>query len=284
MNRQDSSRRAMLAGLAAAGAIAALGGPSPMIAPARAQLPEQTDQPPRLDVPFVPTPQAVVDRMLEIARVTGRDFVMDLGCGDGRMLVTAASRFGSRGRGVDIDPQRIEEANANARKANVADKVSFAVQNLFDTTIREADVLTMYLLPGVNLQLRPRILDEMKPGSRIVSHAFDMGDWEADLRDQVGYSRIYFWLVPAKIAGKWIISDGADEIEATLVQQFQKITGGVARAPGGSGTVAGLVSGDEARLLIQVRGEAKIYAGRVSGDRMTPLPGGGAQGWTAARA
>lgn len=275
MIRPDISRRTILSGLAGLGALAA--------APGFAQTPENAVGP-RLDVPYVPTPQEVVDRMLEIAKVTGKDFVMDLGCGDGRMLVTAATKFGSRGRGVDLNPLRIKEANANAQNAKVSDKVTFEVKNLFDTSIKEADVLTMYLLPGVNLQLRPRILDEMKPGSRIVSHAFDMGDWEADYRDEVGYSRIYYWIVPAKIGGKWIITDGSEKIEAELVQSFQKITGGVTRSVGRSGTIVGLVNGEDVRLVVQSAGQAKMYAGRFSGDRLTPLPGPAGQGWTATRA
>lgn len=263
------TRRSMIAGL---GALAA--------SPALAQLPEH-DTPLSLDVPYVPTPQDVVDRMLAAARVTGKDFVMDLGCGDGRMLVTAASKFGARGRGVDLNPQRIREANANAQKANVTDKVRFEVKNLFETSIAEADVLTMYLLPSVNLQLRPRIFDEMKPGSRIVSHSFDMGDWEADLRDQVNYARIYYWVVPAKIGGKWIIADGADRIEATLVQTHQKITGGEVKFDGGTAPVMGLVTGEEARIVTQIRGEPRVYAGKVAGAQILPLVPG--QGWTAAR-
>ncbi len=265
------SRRSMLIGV---GALAAT--------PAFAQLPEQMEQPPRLDVPYVPTPQEVVDRMLAIAKVSGKDFVMDLGCGDGRMLVTAASKFGSRGRGVDLNPVRIKEANANAQSAKVSDKVTFEVKNLFETSISDADVLTMYLLPSVNLQLRPRIFDEMKPGSRIVSHSFDMGDWDADLRDQVNYSRIYYWVVPAKVAGKWIITDGADKIEADIVQTHQKITGGTVKFTGGSAPVMGLVTGQDVRIMTQIRGEPRIYAGRVSGNSMAPIAGG-AQGWTAVR-
>ncbi len=264
------SRRSMLIG---AGALAAT--------PAFSQVSEQV-APPRLDVPYVPTPQEVVDRMLAIAKVSGKDFVMDLGCGDGRMLVTAASKFGSRGRGVDLNPVRIKEANANAQSAKVSDKVTFEVKNLFETSIADADVLTMYLLPSVNLQLRPRIFDEMKPGSRIVSHSFDMGDWEADLRDQVNYSRIYYWVVPAKVAGKWIITDGADKIEADIVQTHQKITGGTVKFTGGSAPVMGLVTGQDVRIMTQIRGEPRIYAGRVSGNSMAPIAGG-AQGWTAAR-
>jgi hypothetical protein len=264
------SRRTIIAGL---GALAAT--------PAFAQSPNSSDAPPRLDVPYVPTPQEVVDRMLDIAKVSGKDFVMDLGCGDGRMLVTAASKFGARGRGVDLNPQRIKEANANAQKANVTDKVAFEVKNLFDTSIKDANVLTMYLLPSVNLQLRPRILEEMRPGSRIVSHSFDMGDWEADLQDRVSYARIYYWMVPASFGGKWVITDGADKIELELVQTFQKITGGSVKFSGGTAPVMGLVSGEELRLTTQVRGEPRFYAGRLSGDKIAPIAG--AQGWTAVR-
>lgn len=264
------SRRSLLGGV---GALAAT--------PVFAQLAEP-DAAPRLDVPYVPTPQEVVDRMLAIAKVSAKDFVMDLGCGDGRMLVTAASKFGSRGRGVDLNPQRIKEANANAQAAKVTDKVTFEVKNLFDTSIADANVLTMYLLPSVNLQLRPRIFDEMKPGSRIVSHSFDMGDWEADLRDQVNYSRIYYWVVPAKVGGNWVITDGADKIAMTLVQTHQKITGGEVKFTGGAAPVMGLVTGEEVRITTQIRGEPRVYAGRVSGNQMVPIAGG-AQGWTAAR-
>jgi hypothetical protein len=264
------SRRSLLGGI---GALAAT--------PAFAQLAEP-DAAPRLDVPYVPTPQEVVDRMLAIAKVSGKDFVMDLGCGDGRMLVTAASKFGSRGRGVDLNPQRIKEANANAQAAKVTDKVTFEVKNLFETSIADADVLTMYLLPSVNMQLRPRIFDEMKPGSRIVSHSFDMGDWEADLRDQVNYSRIYYWVVPAKVGGTWTITDGADKIAMTLVQTHQKITGGDVKFTGGSAPVMGLVTGSEVRITTQIRGEPRVYVGRVSGNQMVPIAGG-AQGWTATR-
>ena len=134
----------------------------------------------------------------------------------------------------------------------------------------------------MNLQLRSRIFDEMKPGSRIVSHSFDMGDWDADLRDQVNYSRIYYWVVPAKIAGKWIITDGADKIEAELVQTHQKITGGTVKFTGGSASVMGLVTGLDVRIMTQIRGEPRLYAGRLSGNAITPIAGG-TQGWTAAR-
>lgn len=182
-------------------------------------------RPAGLDVPYVPTPQEVVDRMLQIADVKGTDYVIDLGCGDGRMPITAAKVYGAKGFGVDLNPVRIEEANANAKREGVTDKVSFEVKNLFDTKIADASVMTMYLLPSVNLQLRPRILNEMKPGTRIVSHAFDMGDWEPDQQETIGYRSIYFWIVPAKVEGRWTLNAGGETIAVDLKQQFQKIDG-----------------------------------------------------------
>ena len=234
---------------------------------------------PTLDVPYVPTPQQVVDRMLEIAKVSGKDFVMDLGCGDGRMLVTAATRFGARGFGVDLNPVRIREATDNAARAKVGDKVKFEVRNLFDTPIKDADVLTMYLLPSVNLQLRPRILDEMKPGSRIVSHAFNMSEWEPDHREKVDGREVYFWIVPGKYEGKWTITDGGSKIALNLKQTFQKLEG-VAESGATKGKAQGRIAGEEVRLSVALNGQTKIYAGRVSGDRLTPMGGGD---WSASK-
>lgn len=150
------------------------------------------------DVPYVPTPQPVVDAMLELANVSKNDIVYDLGCGDGRIVITAAKRSGSRGVGVDINPERIKEANANAKKAGVADKVKFIEGDLFKTDFSEATVVTLYLLNAVNLKLRPKLLTELKPGTRIVSHAFHMGDWKPEKTVQVDGNTIYFWTVPAK--------------------------------------------------------------------------------------
>jgi SAM-dependent methyltransferase len=152
----------------------------------------------RRDVPYVPTPQEVVDEMLKMANVGKNDVVYDLGCGDGRLVVTAVKKFGAkRGVGVDIDPQRIRESDENARAAGVADRVKFVVQDLFKTDIREATVVTLYLLPDVNLRLRPKLLSDLKPGTRIVSHAFDMGDWQPEKTASVDGRMIYFWTVPA---------------------------------------------------------------------------------------
>ena len=187
---------------------------------------QDTQDKPKLDVIYVPTPQEVVDRMLEMAQVKSTDFVIDLGCGDGRNVVTAAQKFGARGFGVDIDPQRIKEAKENAEKAGVADKTDFRVANLFETKISDANVMMMYLLSSINLKLRPRILDEMAPGTRIVSHAFDMGDWKPDERDTVGYRNVYLWIVPAKVEGRWNVKTADGQTMALdLKQQFQEVDG-----------------------------------------------------------
>jgi SAM-dependent methyltransferase len=151
-----------------------------------------------LDVPYVPTPMKVVDAMLDLARVTQNDAVYDLGCGDGRIVVRAAQRFGCSGIGVDLDPQRIAEARDNARKAGVAHRARFEVGDVFEFDFSRATVVTMYLLPFINLRLKPRLLNELAPGTRIVSHDFDMGDWPPERRVDVEHSRIFLWTVPPR--------------------------------------------------------------------------------------
>ena len=151
-----------------------------------------------LDVPYVPTPMAVVDAMLDLAKVTSSDTVYDLGCGDGRIVVRAATRFGCRGVGVDLNPERVREAKQNAAKAAVTELTRFEVGDVFDFDFSPASVVTMYLLPSVNLKLRPRLQKELKPGTRIVSHDFHMGDWPAQITREVGRSRIYLWTIPAR--------------------------------------------------------------------------------------
>lgn len=152
---------------------------------------------PQLDVPYVPTKQAVVNAMLKMADVKAGDVLYDLGCGDGRIVVTAAKNHGATGMGFDINPERIAEANQNAKTAGVTDKVKFVTANLFDADLSEATVITLYLLPEVNLKLRPKLLS-LKPGTRIVSHAFDMGDWKPEKSENVDGATIYFWTVPEK--------------------------------------------------------------------------------------
>jgi phospholipid N-methyltransferase len=152
------------------------------------------------DVPYVPTPQAVVDRMLQIANVNSNDVVYDLGSGDGRIPITAVRQFkAQRAVGIDINPERIREANQNAQRANVTDRVEFRQQDLFQTDLRDASVVTLYLLPTVNVRLRPKLLSELKPGTRIVSHSFDMGDWKPERVENVDGKIIYYWTVPQNV-------------------------------------------------------------------------------------
>jgi precorrin-6B methylase 2 len=156
----------------------------------------QTQAPARTpDVPYVPTSQELVVEMLKLANVTKNDVVYDLGCGDGRIVITAAKQFGAHAVGVDINPERIKEANENARKAGVADKVKFVEGDLFTADIQPATVVTLYLLPNVNLKLRPRLLRELKPGTRIVSHSFDMDDWKPEKEQDIHGSRLYLWTI-----------------------------------------------------------------------------------------
>ena len=150
------------------------------------------------DVIFVPTPQEVVDAMLKLAKVGPNDVVYDLGSGDGRIPITAAKVYGARGVGIDIDPQRIREANENLKTAAVGDKVKFLNQDLFTTPIGEATVVTLYLLPSLNLKLLPKLNAELKPGTRVVSHAFDMGDIKPQQTLNVNGRTVYFWTVPIK--------------------------------------------------------------------------------------
>ena len=160
-----------------------------------AQTAAKPAEPRRPDVIFVPTPEEVVDEMLKIANVTGKDVLYDLGSGDGRIPITAAKKFGTRGVGIDIDPERIKEANENLKNAGVGDKVKFIQGDLFQQDLSKATVITLYLLPALNLKLRPTLL-KLKPGTRIVSHDFDMGDWKPDKTAKVGTRSVYFWTVP----------------------------------------------------------------------------------------
>jgi len=151
---------------------------------------------PRLDVPYVPTPQDVVDKMLDLARVGKNDTLFDLGCGDGRIVVTAAKARGARGTGIDIDPVRIAEATENAKKAGVSDRAKFRVGDLFKTDFSTATVVTLYLLPNINAKLRPQLWKQLKVGTRVVSHAFDMGaEWPAEKTVEVDGRTIYYWTV-----------------------------------------------------------------------------------------
>jgi ribosomal protein L11 methylase PrmA len=152
----------------------------------------------RPDVIYVPTPEDVVEAMLTVAKVTKNDIVYDLGTGDGRIPVTAAKKYGARGVGIDIDPQRIKDANENVQKSGVGDKVRIIQGDLFEANISEATVVTLYLLPSLNQKLMPKLMKDLKPGTRIVSHAFDMGDWKPEQEIDVNGRKVYFWTIPKK--------------------------------------------------------------------------------------
>ncbi len=163
------------------------------------------------DVPYVPTTERAVDEMLKLANVQKSDILYDLGCGDGRIVVTAAKKFGTRGVGIDINPVRIEEARANAKKNGVEHLVQFIEQDLFEAKISDATVVTLFLLPSVNLKLRPKLLADLKPGTRVVSNTFDMGDWKAeretalddnDYEDSYLSHKFFLWTIPQRTAGK----------------------------------------------------------------------------------
>lgn len=152
------------------------------------------------DVIFVPTPNEVVSAMLKLAEVTKKDTVYDLGCGDGRIVIAAAQRYGARGVGIDIDPERVAEATANVKKAGVADRVKIVRGDLFEADISPATVVTLYLLTDLNLKLRPKLLKELAPGTRVVSHAFSMGDWKPERTMEVGGTTVYLWRIPPRKA------------------------------------------------------------------------------------
>jgi len=182
MNR----RRVLLAGIAAlvAGATACAQQSPPLRAP---------------DAPFVPTKQEIVEEMLRAAGVKPGDVVYDLGCGDGRIVITAAQKFGARGIGIDIDPERISDANWYAKRAGVEHQVTFKLGDLFEADVSEATVVTLYLLPEMNMRLRPKLLRDLRPGARIVSHDFDLGpEWKPERTLRLGNDWIYLWTVPAK--------------------------------------------------------------------------------------
>jgi hypothetical protein len=166
--------------------------------PANVAIVKPTEDP--LDVPYVPTPDAVVARMLEMAKVNSNDLLYDLGSGDGRIVITAAQKYGARGVGYDLNPRRIEESNENARKAGVTDRVRFEQKDLFEADLTGATVVTLYLLPTVNLKLRPKLLKDLAPGTRVVSHNYGMGDWEPVNVDEIDVDGtkhyVYYWVVP----------------------------------------------------------------------------------------
>lgn len=237
-----------------------------------------------LDVPYVPTPTDVVQRMLEVAAVGPQDFVIDLGSGDGRIAISAVKDHGAKGAlGVDINPERITEAKANAQEAGVNDKVEFREQNLFDTDFSQATVLTMYLLPDVNVALRPKVL-QLKPGTRVVSHAFDMGDWESDHYERVNGRSVYLWVVPAPVEGRWKLEGQDGTLELNLTQDFQHLAGTARAANGENLPVKGSLKGANIELVVGDGDTARHFKGNVQGSSMLVSRGDAtAQNWKGSR-
>src|SRR5688572_32412452 len=229
------------------------------------------------DVVWVPTPQALVDKMLDMAKVTPSDFVIDLGSGDGRTVITAAKR-GVKALGIEYNPDMVELSKRNAAKEGVSDRASFMKADLFETDFSQATVITMFLLPDINIRLRPKILD-LKPGTRIVSNSFTMGDWTAD--DTVivkngcaSYCTAYLWIVPAKVEGTWQLGGG----ELILKQTYQMISGSL-RSGGKTVQIAnGKLKGDQ----IMFNAGGSVYTGRVNGNGMEGTISSGGN-WQASR-
>ena len=217
------------------------------------------------DVVWVPTPQVVVDKMLDMAKVTPNDFVMDLGSGDGRTVITAAKR-GARALGIEYNPDLVALSRRNAEKEGVTGKASFAKADLFETDFSQATVITMFLLPDINLKLRPKIL-QLKPGTRIVSNSFTMGDWEADETAELSSAQgcnnswctALFWIVPARVAGTYKVPQG----EVTFKQTFQKLTGTM-RTEGKTVALQGKVIGED----IVFKAGGREYRGRMNGKQL----------------
>jgi hypothetical protein len=227
------------------------------------------------DVVWVPTPQTLVERMLDLAKLTPQDFLMDLGSGDGRTVITAAKR-GARAQGIEYNPDMVDLSKRNAATAGVTDKATFVKADLFETDFSKAQVVTMFLLPSINLRLRPKIL-EMRPGTRVVSNTFTMDDWQPDetssvTEDCTSWCTALLWIVPAKVDGTWALPQGA----LTLKQNFQMVSGTL----GGSAISDGRLRGDE---ITFTAGGAK-YTGKVSGNTMSGTTSGGSGGkWSATR-
>jgi len=229
------------------------------------------------NVIWVPTPHALVDTMLDMAKVTPEDYVIDLGSGDGRIVIAAAKR-GVRAHGIEYNPDMVELSRRNAVKEGVSDKATFAEADLFESDFSRATVITMFLLQDLNIKLRPKIL-RLNPGTRIVSNSFDMREWVADEvatanEDCSGFCTAYLWIVPANVAGTWKLANG----ELMLDQRFQMITGTLISGDVGT-PVSGRLNGDQ----ISFNADGRDYTGRVNGNSMSGTVEGGISRWSATR-
>lgn len=230
------------------------------------------------DTPYVPTPQNVVDAMLKTAKVGKSDYLIDLGSGDGRMIITAAKTYGARGFGVDLDKQLVQRANNNAKKAGVADRAKFYARDLFETDLSAASVITIYLLPEVNLMARGKLL-ALAPGTRIVSHDYGIGDWTPDVEYEIDApdkpvgrskkSKILYWVVPDKVAGRWSwqmdVGGKSLPVELTLKQNYQKLEGSVKVGGRTTPVEKATLTGSLVGLTLVVPGRGRMY---FSGRRL----------------
>jgi SAM-dependent methyltransferase len=250
-----------------------------------------------LDVPFVGTPPAVMDVMLSMAKVGPDDFVVDLGCGDGRLVIAAAKKLGARGYGVDLDGALINEAQRAAEREGVQDRTRFEARNLYVTDFSKATVLTLYLFPRVNLDLRPRFFRELKPGTRVVSHEFDFGNWRPDAQTTVEVpdkpygpprSIVYLWIIPADASGRWawrVPELGAATYEITLDQTFQRVSARTTAGQAAYRVEDARLSGDVLSFTLSSAGRRQQYSGRINGDTIsgTVTAGNATAPWTANR-
>jgi prepilin-type processing-associated H-X9-DG protein len=220
------------------------------------------------DVIWVPTPEDLVERMLRMAQTTPNDFVIDLGSGDGRIAIAAAKKFGARSMGIEYNPDMVELSTRNAAKEGVTGKARFAKADIFESDFSQATVITMYLLPGLNLKLRQKLLD-MKPGTRIVSHQFNMDDWQPDEVTNIEGRRAYFWLVPAKVAGTWRLVSGGEVLDVTLEQKYQMLEGTIKLGTVNAGLRDAKLHGDRVNFaFVDQGGVRRDFSGRVSGNTL----------------
>jgi hypothetical protein len=221
--------------------------------------------------------------MLKVAKVRKNDVLYDLGSGDGRIVITAAKKHGTRGTGIDLDPARIEESRAGAKKAGVTNKVEFRQADLFETDLRDATVVTLYLLPTLNVKLRPKLYEELRPGSRVVSHAFDMGDWKPDSTFMVSTNAVYYWVVPANAGGDWTLTaPRGKEYTVHLRQKFQNLEGTVEQNGTRMPLTEARIRGDKITLEIADPAGPLRLVGRVDGNSMAGTISGKAK-WRAQR-
>ena len=245
------------------------------------------------DVVFVTTPHEVVSEMLRLVDVQASDRVFDLGSGDGRIVIAAARDYGARGTGIEINPELVELSRRNALEEGVSDRVEFIVMDLFQVDLRPASVVTLYLLPDLNLRLRPLLFEQLKPGSRVVSHAFDMGGWAPDEQTSMGRYYIYAWVIPANVSGRWEWRDdtpGSGLNELHLEQTFQQIKGSLRNDSGYFPISWASLRGEHLMLVfddgIDQSASPAFYEGKLTGERLEgtfTLSGEAPRSWTAQR-